>query len=67
MEELYIQQFGKKRIVLVSGWNGDDAIVEDISTGLIYAISWNIFFNCHTKLEPFKCNLDEYEGPNLST
>lgn len=66
MEELYIQQFGKNRLVLVSGWDEDDALVEDISTGLTYAVSWNIFFNCHKKLEPFKCNIDDYKGPNLT-
>jgi len=66
MEELYIQQFGKERIVLVSGWSEEDARVEDISTGLVYAINWDLFFKCHKKLGVFKCNVDGYLGSNLS-
>jgi hypothetical protein len=66
MEELYVQQFGKKRIVLVTGWNKSDARVEDISTGLVYAINWDLFFKCHEKLGAFKCNVEEYSGANLS-
>lgn len=52
-EDLYIQKIGNTRIVSVYDWNKNDAIVEDLRTGLKYAISWDNFFKTHDKLKKY--------------
>jgi hypothetical protein len=67
MSELYIQDFGKKNIVSLVGWDKDRALLEDLFTGLKYTYDWKTFFKYHVKLEDLDFNVEEYEGTDLSS
>ena len=65
IEELYIQKFGKDRIVCVKNWSKEYALVEDLATGLMYPLAWEFFLEYCTKLEPAEINTIDYEGTDL--
>jgi len=66
MEELYFQEIGKLRVVSVIGWSSKEVLLEDLSTGLKYTMSWEIFFKYHRKMEPATIDISDYTGPNLT-
>lgn len=65
MEELYQHKFGSIRIVSVRGYNKHDVILEDLKTGLMYAILWDTFFKHYVKLEKADIDVSDYEFVNL--
>lgn len=65
MEELYVQDFGQKKVIAVVGWNNDRALLEDLQSGLRYTLDWDIFFQHHIKLDADDLNAKDYEGVNL--
>lgn len=66
MDELYVQNFGKKNVVSLIGWNRDRALVLDLHTGLKCTYDWNLFFKYHDKLEDNEFDIKEYTGSDLS-
>ena len=64
MEELYIQDFGRERIVKIVGWNKEDVMLEDLFTECRYALNWDNFNKYHKKLE-YNPQSDEYTGVDL--
>jgi hypothetical protein len=66
MENLYIQNYGKKRIVCVIGWNENNALIEDIKTEERYILNWELFLKYHEILQDYDCDISKYKGPNLN-
>lgn len=65
MEDLYIQNYGKQRIVCTIGWNDDNVLVEDIKTELRYVMNWELFLKHHQILEDYEGDVSDYIGPDL--
>lgn len=64
--DLYIQKFGKKNIVELIGWNKRDAILKEVEGKFKFAVSWNLFLEHYELLETFDCDVDDYEGADLT-
>lgn len=64
--ELYIQKFGKQKIVEVIGWNRKDAILKEFKSNFRFAVAWQIFNKYYEKIEVFDCDTSEYTGADLS-
>jgi hypothetical protein len=63
--DLYVQDFGQKRVIIVLRRTREFALIEDVKDGIRYCMEWDSFFKHHKALRPYEGNVSNYIGPNL--
>jgi len=64
--DIYKQKNVNDKIVVIIGWNNRDVVLGIYGTDNRFAMNWNIFLEHYERIEPFDCDVSEYEGPNLT-
>lgn len=64
--EIYKQKNVNDKLVAIVGWNRKDVILVIYGTDIKFAMKWDVFLQHYEKIEPFDCDVSEYEGADLS-